>query len=316
MAMEDNSDSKEEGIGEKTRILKDDLKETPEPLRQAKQAPPCLVLLVGPDSFIGKQWPLEGGDIILGRAEGSTIQVTDKNLSKSHAKISVSETNVYITDLESTNKTFINGDLVTPLKPRKLLNNDQIKMGNIIFKFLERGNIETISTAEAFDRGNTDPLTGIANKGSFNAAAKEYFTRSGGPLGIPLSILTFDVDHFKKVNDINGHQAGDYVLEVLAKTVRDKVIREDDFFARTGGEEFSVLLLGSPMEKAREVAERLRQTAESFPFEFSDIKIPITVSVGVAERKIEDKAWEQVFERADKALYEAKNSGRNQVKAN
>lgn len=281
-------------------------------LAQADQAPPCVVLLVGPGNQVGRQWPIESSDFIIGRGSGAHIQVDDRSVSKAHAKLVIKAGEVSLIDLESTNKTIINNETARPLTPIKLTNNDQIKTGNIIFKFLERGNIETVSVAQTFDRGQTDPLTGIFNRGALNSQAVEYFNKSR-VLGAPLSILVFDIDFFKKTNDTYGHPAGDYVLKELCRLIRDTMIRGGDFFARYGGEEFCILFLGSEVGKVREIAERIRKTIEDHAFTYEGTRIPVTISSGVATVKPEDPGWNTIFTRADKALYQSKNEGRNRV---
>lgn len=281
-------------------------------LAQAGQAPPALVLLVGPASSVGRQWPIEDTDRIIGRNEASHIHVEDRSISKSHAKLIMQNGEVFVLDLESTNKTVVNGKIIKPLSPIKLENNDQIKTGNVIFKFLERGNIETVAAGQAFDRAMTDALTGIYNRGALNQRGGEYFKKSN-LLGVPLSIIVFDIDRFKVVNDTYGHPAGDFVLKEIAKVIRDKLIRENDFFARYGGEEFCLLLLGGHVKQAEDVAERIRLTIESHNFENQGRKLPITISAGVATRLPGDQDWQEIFERADKALYASKHGGRNRV---
>ena len=125
--------------------------------------------------------------------------------------------------------------------------------------------------------------------------------------------MLFDIDKFKIINDTYGHPAGDYVLREIAKVVRDKLIRGNDFFARAGGEEFALFLLGSPPRQAEEIAERIRATIEGQEFVFEGRQIPVTISVGIAFKAEGDVAWEFVYERSDKALYHSKNSGRNRV---
>jgi len=281
-------------------------------LAQADQAPPCLVLLVGPANQVGRQWPIESTDFIIGRATGAHIQVDDRSVSKAHAKLVLSAGEVALIDLESTNRTIINNQLVAPLNPVKLKNNDQIKTGNIIFKFLERGNIETVSVAQTFDRGQTDPLTGIFNRGALNSQAVEYFNKSR-VLGVPLSIMVFDIDYFKKTNDAYGHPAGDYVLKELSRLIRDTMIRGGDFFARYGGEEFCLLFLGTEVGRLKEIADRIRKTVEDHKFTFESKVIPVTISAGLATIQESDQSWNTVFTRADKALYQSKHDGRNRV---
>tara|TARA_Y100001958_G_C21212501_1_gene538091 strand:+ start:895 stop:1830 length:936 start_codon:yes stop_codon:yes gene_type:complete len=306
--VDDDDDVKD--ISDKTSVLPSDTFKLR--LAEAGQAPPAMVLLVGPASSVGRQWPIEDPDIVIGRSPNANIFVDDRSVSKFHAKLVLSGGDVSLMDLESTNKTFVNGKLIPPLQPIKLQNNDQIKTGNIIFKFLERGSIETVASAQAFDRALTDALTEIANRGALEAKAPEFFKRAS-LLGFPLSLLIFDIDKFKLVNDTHGHPAGDYVLKEVAKVVKNKLIRGNDFFARAGGEEFCLLLAGSELKQAEEVAERIRATIEAQKFVFEGTHIPITISVGVAGYDPSDSNWTEIYERADKALYHSKNSGRNCV---
>src|SRR5690606_2270408 len=219
-------------ISDKTSVIPSDTFKLR--LAQAGQAPPALVLLVGPAASVGRQWPIEDKDVIVGRSPNAKIFVDDRSVSKFHAKLVLAGGEVSLIDLESTNKTFVNGKVLPPLQPVPLKNNDQIKTGNIIFKFLERGSIETVASAQAFDRSQTDALTWIANRGALEANAPELFKRSI-ILGFPLSLLIFDIDKFKLVNDTYGHPAGDHILKEVTRVVREKLIRGNDFFARAGG---------------------------------------------------------------------------------
>lgn len=308
--MSNNNNDDEKDISDKTSILQSDTFKLR--LAQAGQAPPSVVLLVGPAHSVGRQWPIEDSDRIIGRSPNAHIYVDDRSVSKSHAKLVLGGGDVSIIDLESTNKTIVNGKTIQALVPVRLSNNDQIKTGNVIFKFLERGNVETVGFAQTYDRTQRDPLTGIANRAGVNLKGPESFKRSD-LLGIPLSIIAFDIDFFKKVNDTHGHLAGDYILIEIASIISNKLIRENDFFARTGGEEFCLLLLGSTLKVASEVAERIRATIQNHKFVFEGTEIPITVSSGVSVKTEGDTDWEQTFDRADKALYVSKNAGRNRV---
>lgn len=281
-------------------------------LDNADKTPPTLVLLVGPASSIGKQWSLEGDDIVIGRSPTSAVYVDDRSISKSHAKFILQGNETYIMDLDSTNKTVINSKPVAPLTTAVLKNNDQIKTGNVIFKFLERGNIEAVSNKKTFDRTQIDAMTGAYNKGALLAYAPEAIKRSD-LLGIPISVIVFDIDHFKKVNDTYGHAAGDFVITEIAKLVRDKLTRSEDFFSRFGGEEFVLVLSGTPRHTAADIAERIRASVEGFKFEYENVKLPITISLGVATRDAGGDPWDMLFEKADQALYKSKKRGRNQV---
>ncbi len=305
-----DDDGSTKDLSEKTSVLQSDTFKLR--LAQAGQAPPSIVLLVGPANSVGRQWPIEDTDRIIGRAPTAHIFVDDKSVSKFHAKLVMAGGDVSVIDLESTNRTVVNGRQIPPLIPHRLQNNDQIKVGNIILKFLERGSIETVASALSFDRGHTDALTGIANRGALQSKAPELYKRSD-LLGVSFTMMMFDIDHFKRINDTFGHSAGDYVLKEITAVIRDKLIRGNDFFARAGGEEFALLLLGSPQKQAEEIGERIRATIEGHQFKFERHVMPITISIGIAFKSEKDTGWELIFERADKALYHSKNSGRNRV---
>jgi len=280
----------------------------------AAKSPPCLIMLEGPAGYVGKQWPIDRPDIIIGRSMTSGVFVDDRSVSRSHAKLSLSGGDVYILDLESSNRTIVNDEALPPLVPVKLNNNDQIKTGNVLFKFLERGSLEAHAIEQLQSKSEKDPLTGIYNKGALDMKGAESFKRAK-ILKVPLSIAVFDIDHFKQINDTYGHPAGDFVLKELASVIGTKLIRLDDYFARYGGEEFVVLLFGSNLQQALEIGERLRATIEAHSFVYQGTKIPVTISVGVATKEPEMASWEELFAKADTALYSSKRGGRNRVTA-
>ena len=127
-----------------------------------------------------------------------------------------------------------------------------------------------------------------------------------------LSVMLFDLDKFKAVNDTYGDQAGDYVLSELAKVVKTK-LRPSDFFSRYGGEEFTIFISGGDLKVAVDLAERLRRAIEGHDFVYNEQSLPVTISAGVASIKPEMNKWEDLFEEADKASYKSKTNGRNQV---
>mgnify|MGYP003384657983 CR=1 FL=1 len=155
----------------------------------------------------------------------------------------------------------------------------------------------------------TDSLTQLPNRGAYDLyIAKEYerYRRYGGDL----SLLICDVDKFKLINDNYGHQAGDKVLQLISRQVK-KGTRETDFLSRYGGEEFVVILLQSDAEAALQVGEKIRSQVAKSPFHFKGSRVQITISCGIASFASGYRV-EQVFDAADKALYKAKQNGRNQ----
>lgn len=153
-----------------------------------------------------------------------------------------------------------------------------------------------------------DSLTGIANREAYEIRLSDEYKR-WKRYQRPLSLVVADIDLFKQVNDSYGHAAGDRVLKIVAKLM-SKQLRESDFIARYGGEEFVFLLPETDVPAATLAVEKVRAAIASSPFNFNKQPVPITCSFGIAEFAGEDQP-EQVFERADKALYRAKDGGRN-----
>ena len=166
--------------------------------------------------------------------------------------------------------------------------------------------IPAYSAAISARRAETDELTGLANRRLLNRA----IARMNG--GERASLLLIDIDHFKKVNDTLGHQAGDAALRHVARLVREAV-RPRDTAARIGGEEFAVWLPGADQHTGNEVAERLRASVANRPFKHHGEDHIITVSVGVASYPTPIRAVENLMACADRALYTAKRDGRNKV---
>jgi two-component system cell cycle response regulator len=296
-------------ISEKTIISSDTFKKS---LPPKDQAPPAIVMLWGPPAYQGKQWALIKSGMVIGRAAENDIFIDERSLSRAHAKFEIFPDQVRIIDLGSTNKTMINGNALNASAPHILKNNDEIRMGSAIFKFLEQGSIEAITNQSLYDKANRDALTSAYSKGFLLEKGPEVI-RKAESLNEPLSMIVFDIDFFKKINDGFGHPGGDHVLKELGKLVQSKLIRSNDFFARYGGEEFVLLLTATTLKSAFEIGERIRQTIQNHEFIFETRKIPVTVSLGVAERKPSESEWADFFKRADDALYVSKQSGRNRV---
>lgn len=305
-----NHDDESKDVSEKTSVVTSDTFKGR--IQAADGAPPVIVVLIGPPGYVGKQYPISSNDIVIGRSVETQVYIDDKSLSRSHAKFAIVGSEVSIIDLGSTNKTIVNGSALAPLAPCKLRNNDQIKTGNVIFKFLEKGNIEALTNQTMYEKANRDALTGAHSKGSLLEKGPEAIKRSE-ILNEALSIIVFDIDHFKKINDTYGHPAGDFVLKELASVVVSKLIRSNDYFARYGGEEFVLILSGGTAKMAGEIAERIRQTMENHPFTYEGKKIPVTISLGVVTKSTNDTDWSELFDRADKAMYASKQGGRNRV---
>ena len=155
----------------------------------------------------------------------------------------------------------------------------------------------------------TDQLTGLNNRGYWEECLDSEFLRLRRS-GYNCSLMMFDIDHFKQVNDTHGHPAGDEVIRITAAILKD-TIRVTDIPGRYGGEEFVVILLDSNAEDAMILAERYRKIIGSCPVYHDDVKINYTISIGIAEFSKDMKNYSDWIEAADKALYVGKESGRN-----
>jgi diguanylate cyclase (GGDEF)-like protein len=157
----------------------------------------------------------------------------------------------------------------------------------------------------------TDALTGLTNRRQFNTRLQEEVARSRRH-HTPLSLALFDLDHFKKLNDFYGHQTGDRVLKEMGKMIRDN-LRECDLPARYGGEEFALILPETPESEAYDLLERLRTLISETVFCLPDNPLTVSISVGVSQLESRKQSAFELVEISDKALYEAKRTGRNRV---
>ncbi len=296
-------------ISEKTSIISGETSSGS--LKQAEQTPAAFVVQIGPQGYVGKFFSLTKNEYIIGRNPESSIFIDDKSISRSHAHVMIIGGEVTIQDLGSSNKTSINNMALIPMSPHRLKNNDQVKCGNVILKYYTPGSLEAALNKQLNEKSERDALTGAFNRGALLEKGPDAIKRAEF-LKESLSVIVFDVDFFKKINDSHGHPGGDYVLKELGRIVSAKLIRPNDYFARYGGEEFVLILAGTPQKNAEEVAERVRNTIQYSEFVFDGNKINVTISLGVVTRK-DEAQWEPLFDKADRALYQSKQTGRNKV---
>lgn len=162
-------------------------------------------------------------------------------------------------------------------------------------------------------RASTDGLTGLANRRAFDEHLRRLLNETDR-FGQPLAIILADIDHFKRINDTWGHEAGDEVLRQVAVRLAE-VVRTVDVIARYGGEEIAILLPQTSVSGAADLADRLRHAVEARPVKFKGEEIPVTASFGVASYPDAVPARDGLFRAADRALYDAKKAGRNCVRA-
>ena len=270
----------------------------------------CLVQIYGPS--LGKRYVLDREETTIGRGEGCEIVLELDNVSRRHCSILSKRDGVLLKDLGSTNGTYLNNREVRGETP--LRSGDLVKVGSSIFKFLhggELGSIEALYHEEIYRLTIIDGLTQIHNKRYLLEFLDREMARCHRHVRA-LSVLLFDLDHFKQINDTFGHLAGDYVLREMAGSIKPR-IRREECFARYGGEEFALVLPESNLDTAMFVAEKLRKIVEEHEFKFEDKRIPVTFSGGVSEMAGDHDNPLLFLKAADEKLYAAKRGGRNKV---
>lgn len=266
-----------------------------------------LLVIQGPEQ--GREIQVAFEPIEIGR-EGCTLTIPHHLVSRRHACVERQGAGYLVRDLGSTNGTFVNDARISeqPLK-----DGDKIRVGKSILKFMVSTNPEVEYLRQMFESVHKDALTGIHNKRFFDQALAKALDDTTAA-GSKLSLIVFDIDFFKKVNDTHGHSAGDHVLKRVTQVVGQQV-RSSDVFARVGGEEFAIVLPHTALRVAASAAEFIRGAVEMAEFDFDGKTIPVTLSLGVAERDAAtEEAADALYRRADAKLYEAKRGGRNQVR--
>jgi diguanylate cyclase (GGDEF)-like protein len=276
------------------------------PVRVSRPGEACIVILSGPET--GRRVTITSPTFEIGRAATCDLCIPQESISRQHARIDSDATSYFIEDLGSTNGTLVND---VPVRRKQLADGDLIRLGRSMLKFMTGANVEAHYHEQIYRLVTMDPLTEIHNRRHFIAELDREFNRSRR-YERALSLVLFDIDHFKKVNDTFGHLAGDNVLRQVATTLRLK-LRREDVFARTGGEEFGVLLPEIGIAGARATAEKCRQTIQACTFEHEGQRVPITISVGVAVLGDQMTSPEDLYRVADNHLYAAKEGGRNRV---
>lgn len=269
-----------------------------------------LVMIYPPGPNIGKRWSLTNDEVVIGRGSDCDIQVDRDSVSRRHARVFSSGKGWAVEDLGSTNGTYIND---VPIDESSLRDMDFLKIGSAIFKFLAGSTVETAYHEEIYRMTIIDGLTGAHNKRYFLEFLEREIARCSR-YERPLSLLMFDIDHFKKVNDVHGHLTGDYVLREMSRRLLAR-IRKEELLARYGGEEFAAVLPETDHAGALQFAEQLRTLVADEAFSYEGDTFKVTISIGVHTMSDYKTALtpEEFIGFADDNLYRAKRSGRNCV---
>jgi diguanylate cyclase (GGDEF)-like protein len=269
----------------------------------------CLVHIYPTGPGMGTRYPLGQRPLMIGREETCQIHVADESVSRKHACVQPDGDGYLVVDLDSTNGTFVNQQRIQAVR---LNDGDYIHVGNAIYRYLAGGNVEAAYHEEIYRLTIIDALTEIHNK----RYLMDFLTRElacAARYRRPLSLMLFDLDHFKAINDRLGHLCGDFTLRELASVVKG-LVRKEDLFARYGGEEFALVMPETTHPGGVQLAERIRATIEKHRFHYEGHVFPVTISAGVAS--ITGDEWlttTELIHQADQKLYQAKHDGRNRV---
>ncbi|MCB9555683.1 MAG: diguanylate cyclase [Deltaproteobacteria bacterium] len=275
---------------------------------QVEERSACLVRIYPAGGDLGRRFPLDGQSHTIGRGADCDIVIDLDSVSRRHARIDVASKGIRVKDLDSTNGSYVNE---VQVQSCELSNGDLLQIGSVIFKFLSGGNVESSYHEAIYRMTIFDGLTEAHNKRYFLEFLERELARAVR-YGRPLSLVLFDLDHFKQINDTHGHLTGDHILRELARRVRTR-IRKEELLARYGGEEFVAVLPEAGHRGAMKFAEHLRRLVEGEPFEFEGETVNVTVSVGVATIHGDSLDVTEFIRNADENLYRAKRGGRNRV---
>jgi two-component system, cell cycle response regulator len=271
----------------------------------------CLVVIYTKEpTLLGKRFVLVHRVTRVGRSDDNDIVLDGDSVSRHHARFEPRGPSWLVIDDRSCGGTYCNDEQIS--REVVLEDGDLVKIGPTIFRFLSGAYVEDRYHEEIYRMTIIDGLTQIYNKRYLYETLEREIIRNRRH-DRDLSILLFDIDHFKRVNDVHGHLAGDFVLKELARVVQAR-IRYGEVLARYGGEEFAILLPETSIEGAVTLGETLRQKVQVHPFVFQADCIWVTISVGAALLRETDQAT-ALIKRAGERLHQAKDGGRNRVQS-
>lgn len=252
-----------------------------------------------------------GSQILIGRDESADLRLQDRAVSSRHAVVNYFENgNISIIDIGSTNGTLVNGSRIQNCP---LSDGDYLEIGDASLRLSWQSMSEVMHQQRVLERlnaANTDPLTGLLTR-SYLQEEAEKLLQVCISRNIPLSCAFIDLDKFKPINDTFGHQVGDEVLKNVGRIILMKV-RSGDPCVRYGGDEILLIFPGIDGKVAQQVVNRIRTSILRHEWGRIAVGLQLSASFGVSSYEIGD-SFKHVLSKADKAVYKAKNSGRNKV---
>lgn len=295
------------------RTIKLDLREVP---RQTCKRP-VLVILQG--HTIGTTISLESDQTVIGRGSQANVVIRDEIASRLHAEVTRLDVGggcqeYYVSDLDSTNGTFLNGAKI--ISQQLLEDGDKIKIGNHLLKFALLDEFEAEYQERVHQMIQRDDLTGLRSRRSLFADLDRLINQKHGSNDLsPVAVLMMDLDYFKKVNDNRGHLIGSNTIREVGRIIKE-CVGSADTAARYGGEEYLAYMLCG-RDEGFEAAEKIRERVEAHPFPASALNdaqtMNITISLGVASFPGDGTSALELVQKADQALFRAKLSGRNRT---
>ena len=269
-----------------------------------------LTVLVGFDS--GRVHSLREGETWIGRGTDCNLMLPDPDVSRRHACVVRRGGRTIIRDNGSKNGTFVRGQRITECE---LLSNDEIQLGAAVTLLVSRlSETEEQLAQQLYQSSMRDALTGTYNRRYFSRRLREELLYADRHAAL-VSLIVFDLDHFKALNDAHGHAFGDMVLKQCASR-SSSTLRAEDVLARIGGEEFGIILRGIGHPDACTCAERIRAAISAEPVALGKTTATATVSAGVATSSqcAKPATVDSLLELADERLYLAKGDGRNRIR--
>jgi two-component system cell cycle response regulator len=270
---------------------------------------PALVVLSGWE--IGRELPVPPGRLLIGRSPNCDVVIPSNSVSREHAVVERTEesgkTVVHVSDLGSSNGTQVNG---VPVVKMRLNPNDKIRLGEVVFRYIESDGEERRYHEEVHRRIHQHQLTGLLTRDSFRERLEAMLAGSR-PDTVHCLAMT-DLDGLKAVNDTHGHEAGSAVIRAMGEMFQQS-LRPDDFAGIYGGDECMVCFPFTPLSEAVRTMECLRTAIEQHRFTHGDHLLRVTMSTGIAAWPRHGEAMTDLIKSADVALYEAKRAGRNRV---
>jgi diguanylate cyclase (GGDEF)-like protein len=281
-------------------------------LAPAAESEADIILIAHPEGQrLGSRFRLSSGTTLeIGRSSSVAISLPEvMSISRKHARLRYVGSVVTLEDLGSTNGTYVNGQAIhgrTVLKT-----GDRFQTAAVHFKFLHEQDVESAYHMAIYELVSLDGLTEIYNKRKFEEEMQREFARSVRH-SRPLSLIIFDLDEFKRINDTYGHLCGDFALKQVAGLAKE-LVRPEQTLARVGGDEFAILSPETTATQAEALALKLRDRVLDLDHRYGDLKISLSCSFGVAQLTDRMTIPQDLYHAADNALLLSKRSGRNRV---